>query len=202
MLQELQQLVHAREGHFLLESGHHGSLWLDLELLCVNPSRIQPFLSELVNRLVNYRLDAVCGPLVEGAFLAMGVANDLDVPFFYTEQLKPNGDLLYPIGYRLPTAQRPMIKGKRVAIVNDVINAGSAVRGTYFDVQSCSATIVAMASLLTLGDAARAFADEWKIDLITIGSQPNPIWKPEVCPLCADGIPLKGFNEKGPQVRV
>lgn len=29
-------------GHFLLESGHHGDLWLDLELLCLRPRQIEP----------------------------------------------------------------------------------------------------------------------------------------------------------------
>jgi len=83
---DVNQLIHARKGHFLLESGHHGDVWLDLELLCLHPKRIQPFASELASRLVEYRLDAVCGPLVEGASVAMTVAKVLDVELFYTEQ--------------------------------------------------------------------------------------------------------------------
>ena len=51
---EANQLIHARKGHFLLESGHHGELWLDLELLCLHPSRIQPFACELARRLSPY----------------------------------------------------------------------------------------------------------------------------------------------------
>ncbi len=187
MLEKLNQLVHARKGHFLLESGHHGDLWLDLELLCLHPSRIQPFASELARRLVEYRLNAICGPLVEGAF----VANELDIEFFYTEQLRQSeGCDLYPMSYRLPTTLRQRIEGKRVAIVNDVINAGSAVRGTYIDLESSNANTVAMASLLTLGDTPKALADEWNIDLITIGSQSNSIWTPDECPLCANRTPL------------
>ncbi len=191
MLEKLKQLVHPRNGHFLLESGHHGDLWLDLELLCLYPNRIQPFASELARRLGAYQLDAVCGPLVEGAFVAMMVANELDVEFFYTEQLgQSEGDGLYRMAYRLPTAQRQRIEGKRVAIVNDVINAGSAVRGTYLDLASCHANTLAVACLLMLGNSPKLLADEWGIDLVAIGSQPNSIWKANECPMCAEGIPL------------
>ena len=176
MLEKLNQLVHARRGHFLLESGYHGDLWLDLELLCLHPHRIQPFASELAKRLREYSITAVCGPLVEGAFVAMMVASELDVEFFYTEQRsKYEGGGLYPMAYRLPFVQKQRIEGKTVAIVNDVINAGSAVRGTYLDLETCNAKIVAMASLLTLGDTPKSLADEWDIDLITIGSQSNSI---------------------------
>jgi orotate phosphoribosyltransferase len=192
LTKKLNELVQARRGHFLLESGHHGELWLDLELLCLHPKRIEPLAVELARRLVHYRLDAVCGPLVEGAFVAMMVAKELDVDFFYTEPIKQSeGHELYATAYRLPAGLRKRIEGKRVAIVNDVINAGSAVRGTYVDLESCHARPVAIASLLTLGETPKALADAWKIDLITIGRQPNAIWAPDACPLCADQTPLE-----------
>ena len=95
MQEDLMNFVHARRGHFRLESGHHGDLWLDLELLCLHPKRIQPFVAELARRLGTYRIDAVCGPLVEGAFVGLMVANELDVEFFYAEQFsKPKGSEL------------------------------------------------------------------------------------------------------------
>jgi len=131
---ELNELIQARNGHFLLESGHHGDLWLDLELLCLQPARIQPFASALARRLAEHRVDAVCGPLVEGAFVGLMTAQELGVEFFYTEPCRQADDgELYSMAYRLPTALRERISGKRVAIVNDVINAGSAVRGTYLE---------------------------------------------------------------------
>ena len=52
-----------RRGHFLLESGHHGDLWLDLELLCLRPDRVRPFANELAARLEKYGAEVVCDPL-------------------------------------------------------------------------------------------------------------------------------------------
>src|SRR5262249_6622574 len=77
-------LLPARRGHFLFESGHHGDLWLDLELLCLTPDRLRP----LAARLASYEIDAVCGPLVEGAFVALMVASELGVPFRYAERFE------------------------------------------------------------------------------------------------------------------
>ena len=58
-------------------------------------------------------------------------AVELGVQFTYTlPRPSPSDDTLYSIAYRLPLTVAPRVKGKRVAIVNDVINAGSAVRGT------------------------------------------------------------------------
>jgi orotate phosphoribosyltransferase len=47
---------------------------------------------------------------------------------------------------------------RRVAIVNDVISAGSAVRGTLEDLRACGAETVAVAAIAVLGPSAAAFA--------------------------------------------
>src|SRR5215470_11774772 len=123
-------LMPARRGHFLFESGHHGDLWLDLELLCLRPEPVRRLAERVAERLAPYAVDAVCGPLVEGAFVALMVAAALGVPFSYAERFPdPKRDDLFPIDYRLPRALRARVRDRRVAVVNDVINAGSAVRG-------------------------------------------------------------------------
>ena len=203
MHQKIMQLVHARKGHFLLESGHHGDLWLDLELLCLHPEQVQPFASELAKRLASHRLEAVCGPLVEGAFVALLVAAELGVEFFYTERIETeDSENLFSVSYRLPAALWRKVQGKRIAIVNDVVNAGSAVRGTYADLQSHGAQTVAVAALLILGDSAEQLAKDWNVDLVRITSQPNAYWTPSECPLCAAGMPVEPHGGDGSQWKV
>jgi orotate phosphoribosyltransferase len=62
--EQVLELLSARKGHFLLESGHHGDVWLDLESLCLRPQRVQ--IVKLAEPLSKLEVDAVCGPLVEG----------------------------------------------------------------------------------------------------------------------------------------
>jgi hypothetical protein len=70
------------------------------------------------------------------------------------------------------------VKGKRVAIVNDVINAGSAVIGTFTGLQSIGANVVAIGALLALGDTIRAFAADKHLPLELLKHMPNNLWAP------------------------
>ncbi len=120
MEQELLNLLSARKGHFRLESGYHGGLWLDLNLLFVRPGRIQPYVDALAERIDRHGIQAVCGPMVGGAFLAQAIASLLDIEFYYAERFVPavhDADALYPVEYRIPDGVGSVVRGKAVALV-------------------------------------------------------------------------------------
>lgn len=191
MQNEVGRLLSRRKGHFVLESGHHGELWLDLELLFLHPDRVQPLASALSERLARHGVAAVCGTLIEGAFVGLMVASILRVPFSYSERVRrPDVRGFFPIGYRIPEALRGEVVGRRVAVVDDVINAGSAVRGTLEDLEACGAVPVAVGTLAVLGPPARDLAAEHGVALETLATFPNNLWEPAACPLCAEGVPL------------
>jgi orotate phosphoribosyltransferase len=189
--EELLGLLPRRQGHFLLESGHHGDLWLDLDSLFLRPTRLRRFAAALALRLGDLALEAVCGPLVGGAFLAQAVAAELDVEFYHAERVATRGEGLHSTQYRLPDSLRSRLGGKKVAIVDDAINAGSAVRATALELQASGARPVALGALLVLGRQAAKLADAWNIPLEGIAYLSNELWTPEVCPLCASGMPLE-----------
>src|SRR5258708_9878196 len=176
MQTELLNLLAAREGHFRFESGYHSNLWIDLDVLFLHSSAVHRFAIELADKLAQYKLKAICGPLVGGALIAQTIAARLDIEFYYTERLVPaQRDALYPIEYRLPRGLRKPICGKSIAIVDDVISAGSAVRGTLTDVRSFGATCVAAGALHRLGDLRQGFCAEPTVPLELSGGQaPTP----------------------------
>jgi orotate phosphoribosyltransferase len=134
------------------------------------------------------QVEAVVGPLVGGALLAQMIAVALGVEFAYTEaRPSPSDDALYPIAYRLPLTVAPLVKGKRVAIVDDVINAGSAVRGTYHALTEAGAKPAVVGALLVLGEAAQPFLKSTGMILERLATLPNPLWEPANCRLCAQG---------------
>lgn len=189
------ELFSTRSGHFLLESGHHGELWLDLELLCNRPRAVEPLAAAIAERISELGVEIVCGPLIEGAFVGLMVAAQLGCAFAYSERLaQPSADGLFPAGYRIPGSLRRTLQGKRVALVNDVTNAGSAVKATFADLQSCGAEVVAIASLLILGDSAAQFAESNRVPLLSLATLPNRLWMPESCPLCASGMALEDIE--------
>jgi len=159
MQEQVAQLLPKREGHFAFESGHHGEVWLDLELLFLRPERVQPLAEALADRLRSYEATAVCGPLVEGAFVGLMVAASLRLPFSYSEPVRDHRATgLFPVSYPIPKSFEPKLRGKRVVIVNDVINAGSAVRGTLASLKECGAQPIAIGTLAVYGGAASDLA--------------------------------------------
>ena len=197
MPDEILSLFAARSGHFRFESGHHGDLWLEIPPAYIRPRSLRPHAARLARMLDEHRAEAVCGPLVEGALLAQMVAEELDVEFYFAEQfIRPAANDSYPVGYRIPAALRDRIRGKRTAVVDDVINAGSAVRGAVEDLEACGAQLVAIGSLLVLGLHASAFAASKRVPLETLSNlEKNDLWEPSSCPLCASGVPLEGMRD-------
>jgi orotate phosphoribosyltransferase len=192
MFQDLSSLVPAREGHFRLESGHHGRLWLDLEALFVDPDRVGPIVDVLAEKLRAHDVSAVCGPLVGGAFLAQALAMALRAEFWFTERVIPvESHGLFPAEYHVPRSLRGQVEGKRVAIVDDAISAGSAVRGTYAELQARGAHPVVVATLLALGSAGLSYFSDKRVPVIPMAQLPYELWPPDECPLCALGVPLE-----------
>jgi orotate phosphoribosyltransferase len=192
MKEHLLSFVRGRQGHFLLESGHHGDLWYQLETLCLHTREIRPYGARLAAQLAQYKFEVVCGPLVEGAFVALLVSLELGCDFVYAERFADGTrEGLFPVEYRLPKSLQTEVRGKRVAIVNDVINAGSAVRGTFSDLQALDAEVIVIGALVALGDAIAGFAAEHHVALELLEQISNNLWTPSECPLCAKGMPLE-----------
>jgi orotate phosphoribosyltransferase len=179
---EIFELLEVRRGHFLLESGHHGDLWLELDRLFMRPERLEPFAADLGQRLTAHGIAGVCGPLTGGAFLAQGIATRHDLTFTWSER---SGG-----GYRIPSAFRDELAGRAVAIVDDVVNAASATRATLAELRACGARTVAIGALMTLGTAADALAESESLALERLATLPNTLWEPSACPMCAAGEPL------------
>jgi orotate phosphoribosyltransferase len=186
------ELVAGRRGHFRLESGHHGALWLDLDALFAEPRRVAPLVTALVNRIRPYDVAAVCGPLQGGAFLAQLVAHALDVEFWFTKRVTPSETgALYQTRYLLPPALANRVRNRRAAMVDDVMSAGSALRGTFAELRAHGATPVVAGALLVLGSAGDAYFAEQRIAVEAVARGEYELWRPADCPLCVAGVPLE-----------
>jgi orotate phosphoribosyltransferase len=187
---DLLTLVATRSGHFRLESGHHADTWMELDQLSRRPAALRPFIAELAGKLRSHRIDTVCGPLTGGALLAQSIAEELGVEFAFAERFVTNRPGLYPVDYRIASSLRGEIRGRRVAVVDDAISAGSAVRATLADLASCGATPVVLGALLLIGPRATGLATETQLPIVSLMDLPNHVWTPSECPICAQGVPL------------
>ena len=185
MADRVTALVVARRGHFQMESGYHSAAWHELGSLFDHPDELRPFITHLARRLAAHGPEAVCGPVTGGARLAQLLAAALHVECFEAERfVSPAATGLFPVKYRMPEAQRERARGRSVAIVDDAISAGSAVRGTYADLVACGSRPIALGALIVFGDRAAQFAAERGLALEATERVPLEMWLPAECPLC------------------
>jgi orotate phosphoribosyltransferase len=174
--------AHSRRGHFVFESGHHGDLWIDLDTLLADGEYFAQWAGELADRVRPRAPEVVCGPETGGARLAERIAMKLGIQFVLTER-----ELAAPqsaVCYRLPADMRAAVKGRRVVLVDDAINAGSAVGASLAELASNGANVVAIGCLLALNSQAEALADSHGLPLIRLLQCEHTLWRPEDCPVC------------------
>jgi orotate phosphoribosyltransferase len=176
------EAVGATTGHFRYESGHHGDLWLDLDGLLVDARRTNEWARQLAEQAAACNPDVVCGPLTGGAFVAQLVALELGTRFMFADAAS----------YRIPATLHATVDGARVLLVDDAINAGSAINATLADLLRHGARLAGLASLLTLGPAAERIAREHQAPQYALAALQRNMWEPEACPLCRQGAPLDG----------
>lgn len=179
--------VAAARGHFVYESGHHGDLWLDLDALFVDARRTRGWASALADRAAAGRPELVCGPLTGGAFVAQSLAAEISAGFVFAERFVSE---MGSVQYRIPGSLRGALYGRRVLLVDDVVNAGSALLSTLTDLLNCGAELAGLATLLTLGETASQIAEQHRAPLFTLASLEREMWAAEECPLCRSGAPL------------
>ena len=183
-------LAQARRGHFQMESGLHCGMWFDLEAMFADQAALDPFVTQLAQSLRRHNIEAVCGPLTGGAFLAQLLARLLGSEFYFTTPAPPEGTGAFSARYQLPPGIGHRLLGKRVAIVDDVMSAGSSLRATLIAIESHGAIPVVVGALHVLGSTGADFFKERGLRIETTGRTPFDSWRPPECPLCAAGVPL------------
>ena len=179
-------LAHPQRGHFDLGTGYHGDVWLDLDALFLRPARLRPHIGRLADGLREHRPDAVCGPMEGGAFLALALADHLEAAFLPAYRAPtPDGQ---PPAFRLPEV-RGGITGWRVAIADDAVNAGTAIQACARQLRDHGAIAVAVATLLSLGDASTTMPAALSVPFYATGTVDSHAWPSSHCPLCAAGVP-------------
>ena len=93
------RLAQPVRGHFDLGSGHHGDVWLELDALLLRPAWLRPPVRWMADRLREHAVNAVCGPVEGGAFLAYAVSDLLTAAFL--PGYRTPGETA---GYHLPPA--------------------------------------------------------------------------------------------------
>jgi orotate phosphoribosyltransferase len=82
------------------------------------------------------------------------------------------------------------LRDRRVALVDDVMSAGSSLRATLAEVEAGGARTVVIGALNVLGGAGLDFFLQRGVAVESTGRGDYEMWRPDRCPLCAAGAPL------------
>lgn len=162
------------EGHFILSSGLHSPKYLQCALALQFPFDAAKFGKAIAENFTNEKIETVASPAIGGLVIGYAVAQALNVRFIWTE--RENGVMTLRRGFSVK-------EDERILVVEDVITTGGSTRECIAALESRGARIVGAASII---DRSNGAADVG-VKRIALVSMEVPGYKPEDCPLCAQG---------------
>ncbi len=174
-LEHFRQTNALLEGHFILSSGLHSPKYLQCALALQLPSDALKFGAAIAEKFKDSNIETVASPAIGGLIIGFAVAQALDVRFIWTE--RQNGEMTVRRGFSVR-------ENERILVVEDVITTGGSTRECIAALESDGAKVTNAASII---DRSGGAADVG-VPRISLVSLEVPSYKPEDCPLCAEGI--------------
>jgi orotate phosphoribosyltransferase len=180
-------------GHYVYTSGKHGDTYLNKDALLPHVELVSEICREMAKEFVGLGVEAVLGPVAGGVVLSQWVAHHLgklekrEVLAVYADKRKTEGDFIIRRGYD------EIIHGKRILLVDDIINQGSSLRGLQREVTRINCEVVGVGCICNrYNSTARDFGLPKLYSYIEFKLN---IFEPEDCPLCKAGVPMsKGLG--------
>ena len=176
------------DSHIVYTSGKHGSAYVNKDAVYPNTARVAELCRFLADAAAPHRPEVVCGPAMGGIILAQWTGNHLGLPAVYAEK-SPDGGMTLRRGYD------KLVAGKRVLVVEDVLNTGGSVREAVGAVRAAGGDPVVVAALVNRGGVTAA--DVGVPALVALLEVELDAWDAATCPLCRDGVPVNTDVGKG-----
>jgi orotate phosphoribosyltransferase len=162
------------EGHFILSSGLHSSVYLQCAIALQSPAVAAEFGAAIADEFRDQGIQTVASPAIGGLVIGYEVARQLGVRFIWTE--RENGIMTLRRGFQVR-------KGERILVVEDVITTGGSTRETADVLRRAGAEIVGAAAII---DRSNGEADAGVLYL-TLVTLDVPAVPAEHCAACARG---------------
>ena len=127
------------EGHFILSSGLHSSVYLQCALALESTRAAAEFGATLAQHFGGEEIDLVASPAIGGIVIGYEVARQLGVRFIWTE--REDGHMTLRRGFQVRS-------GERVLVVEDVITTGGSTCETIDVLTALGAKVVAAGSII------------------------------------------------------
>ncbi|HZG54698.1 MAG TPA: orotate phosphoribosyltransferase [Pyrinomonadaceae bacterium] len=163
------------EGHFILSSGLHSSVYLQCALVLQHPSEAEAFARAVAGRFAGRGIETVAAPAIGGIVIGYEVARALGAKSVWTER-DAAGAMTLRRGFGVRA-------GESVLVVEDVITTGGSTRETIAAMRAAGASVVGAASII---DRSGGRADVG-VPRIALATLDVPALAPSACPACGRG---------------
>jgi orotate phosphoribosyltransferase len=163
------------EGHFILTSGLHSSVYLQCALVLQHPPEAEAFARALAGQFAGRGIQTVVAPAIGGIVIGYETARALGARSLWTERDAAGGmTLRRGFGVRA---------GESVLVVEDVITTGGSTRETIEVMRAAGASVVGAASII---DRSGGRVDVG-VPRVALATLDVPAVAPSACPACLRG---------------
>ena len=180
---ELQAIQH---GHFILTSGMHSDTYVQCTRILEQPAVTAQLCRKLVKPWLKKGITLVVGPALGGIILSYEIARLLKARAIYTERVENQMTL------RRGFDVKP---GEKAIVAEDVITTGGSVKEVVDVIAKNDGKVLGVISLVDRRPKKTSDILGYKYNAI-IRVNP-PVYKPEDCPLCKQGLPAVKPGSRG-----
>jgi len=162
------------EGHFILSSGLHSSVYLQCAIALQSPEVAEEFGAAIADNFREKGIQTVASPAIGGLIIGYEVARQLGLRFIWTE--REHGTMTLRRGFTVND-------GERVLVIEDVITTGGSTRDTVSALEKHGAKVISAASIIDRsGGAADVGVPRFSLATLDV-----PAVEPSACKACARG---------------
>lgn len=165
------------EGHFVLSSGLHSSIYLQCALVLQHPVVAEQLGKTIAQSFASQEIALVASPAIGGLVIGHEVARTLGARFIWTE--RDGGVMTLRRGFSV-------LPQEKTLVVEDVVTTGGSTRETIEALQQAGANVIGAASIIDRSSGA-ADVGVPRLALATLDVQSVPA---DECQLCRAGVPV------------
>lgn len=180
--------------HIVYTSGRHGRAYVNKDAIYPHTHITSELCRLIAEQFAEYEIDVVVAPALGAILLSQWVAYHLSqtqkktILAVYAEKT--------PEGFTLSRGYDTLCRGKKVLVIEDIINTGGSLKKVIQTLRALPAEIVAAACICNRGEITTQDLENIP-QLYSLSQIKLESWAAQECPLCEQGISVNTNVGKG-----
>jgi orotate phosphoribosyltransferase len=176
------------EGHFQLTSGLHSNQYFQCAKVLQYPRHCESLCGVIAAEFAQIGIDVVVAPALGGIVVGQEVGRQLGARTIFAE--RKDGVMQLRRGFEIRS-------GERVLACEDVITTGGSIAEVIAIARNAGGRVVGAASIVDRSNGKVALPVDSGGKQYSILRMDVVAYKPDQCPLCAQGIPVMKPGSRG-----